>query len=84
MNAKRWTVQVYINENDDGRTFARAVLSAPGSPWHESEGVASRHPDDTSVPEIGDELAAGRALPALARELLSNAAGDIAVVQGTE
>ncbi|GAA0921950.1 dsRBD fold-containing protein [Nonomuraea longicatena] len=79
MHTKQWTVQVIINEDDEGRTSARAVLSAPGSRWHESEGVARRHPDDMSIPEIGDELAAGRALMALAQELLSDAASDVAM-----
>ncbi|MEV0202354.1 DUF1876 domain-containing protein [Nonomuraea sp. NPDC050691] len=83
MNAKQWTVEIYISEDEgDERTLARAVLSATGTPWHESVGVARRNPADRPVPEIGDELAAGRALMDLADKLLGDAARDVAELGG--
>jgi hypothetical protein len=79
MEAKKWTVQIFISEDDgDERTLARAVLSAQGSEWHESVGVARRNPSDRPVPEIGDELAAGRALMDLAAKLIGDATQDVA------
>ncbi|MEU8251335.1 DUF1876 domain-containing protein [Nonomuraea sp. NPDC048916] len=83
MQVKQWTVQIYISEDDgDERTLARAVLSARGTRWHESVGVARRNPDDRPVPEIGDELAAGRALMDLADKLIIEAAEDVAQIGG--
>jgi hypothetical protein len=40
-------------------------------------GTAHRNPSDTDIAEIGDELAAARALSNLAHELLDAAASDI-------
>ncbi|MEU4223978.1 DUF1876 domain-containing protein [Nonomuraea sp. NPDC026600] len=83
MQSKEWTVHIYISEDDaDKRTLARAVLSAQDSEWHESVGIARRNPDDRAVPEIGDELAAGRALMDLADKLLGDAAEDVAQLGG--
>ncbi|MEU7857988.1 DUF1876 domain-containing protein [Nonomuraea sp. NPDC049141] len=83
MQSKEWTVHIYISEDDtDKRTLARAVLSAQDSEWHESVGIARRNPDDRAVPEIGDELAAGRALMDLADKLLGDAAEDVARLGG--
>ncbi|NUW39477.1 dsRBD fold-containing protein [Nonomuraea rhodomycinica] len=83
MEAKRWTVQISISEDDDDqRTVARAVLHARGREWRESVGLARRNPADRAVPEIGDELAAGRALMALAERLMGDAAGDVAQLGG--
>lgn len=83
MQAKQWTVQIFISEDDgDERTLARAILYARGSKWHESVGVARRNPNDRPVPEIGDELAAGRALMDLADKLIGDAASDVAQMGG--
>ncbi|MBB6346139.1 DUF1876 domain-containing protein [Nonomuraea muscovyensis] len=83
MQAKQWTVQIYISEDDgDERTQARAVLYARDSKWHESVGVARRNPGDRPVPEIGDELAAGRALMDLADKLIGDAVDDVARLGG--
>ena len=41
-------------------------------------GFARRHPDDQEVTQIGEEIAAARALSDLAHQLLSDAAGPIA------
>ncbi|MER6945376.1 DUF1876 domain-containing protein [Nonomuraea sp. NPDC005983] len=83
MEAKEWTVKIFISEDDgDERTLARAVLSAQGSQWHESVGLARRNPHDRPVPEIGDELAAGRALMDLADKLIGDATEDVARLGG--
>ncbi|EST36820.1 hypothetical protein M878_00305 [Streptomyces roseochromogenus subsp. oscitans DS 12.976] len=42
-----------------------------------AHGSAHSHPADTNVPEIGDELAAGRAMVDLAHQLLETAERDI-------
>jgi hypothetical protein len=39
--------------------------------------LACRHPDDREVTQIGEEIAAARALSDLAHQLLSDAAGQI-------
>ncbi|GAA3833084.1 hypothetical protein GCM10022226_62980 [Sphaerisporangium flaviroseum] len=87
MQAKQWTVQIYITEDDnDDRTVARAVLithgASHGGRTHESVGYARRNPVDRPVPEIGDELAAGRALADLADKLTGEAAEDVAQLAG--
>ncbi|WP_327092468.1 DUF1876 domain-containing protein [Nonomuraea sp. NBC_01738] len=83
MQAKQWNVQIFISEDDgDLTTSARAVLSARGSKRHQSVGFARRNPGDRPVPEIGDELAAGRALMDLADKLLSDGAADVAQYGG--
>jgi hypothetical protein len=78
MHAKRWTVTINIDEVDDDRTRAHAVLETGGSMRITGEGFARRNPSDRPVPEIGDELAAGRALTDLAHHLLDVAADDVA------
>ncbi|WP_131770420.1 DUF1876 domain-containing protein [Candidatus Protofrankia californiensis] len=83
IHTKRWTVDVLLTE-DDGHTRAEAALR-PG-PRSDSErelrgvGHARRHPTDTEVPEIGDEVSASRALSELAHRLLDAAAGDIEAI----
>ncbi len=79
MEKKQWTVQIYITEDDnDNRTVARAVLLSSSGRGHESVGYARRNPVDRPVPEIGDELAVGRALADLAGKLTDDAAEDVA------
>ena len=72
-----WTVHVHLFEHDDDSTLARAVLET-GAKSLQGEGRARRNPHDDPIPEIGDELAAGRALADLARRLMGAAADDIA------
>ncbi|MFI9647040.1 DUF1876 domain-containing protein [Streptomyces sp. NPDC052040] len=73
--AKEWSLRLYLSEHDPSTT-ARVVLDT-GDNLLESCAAAHRNPYDMAVPEIGDELAAGRALIALGRKLLRAAAGDI-------
>ena len=78
MRTTTWHVELYISEQDE-ETHARAVLHG-ASPVSHPEGIGTAHraPGDADVPEIGDEVAAARALHALAHELLSLAGSDIA------
>ncbi|MGD9527130.1 DUF1876 domain-containing protein [Pseudonocardia sp.] len=74
--AKQWTVVIDIDEHD-GRTRAVARLDAHGAEDLVGTGLARCNPADRDVPEIGDELAAARALSDLGHRLLDAAAGDI-------
>ena len=77
--SKHWKVDIYIDEHD-GDTRAQARLHHPDGPLHTGHGVARRNPDDTEVPEIGDELATARALSDLASQLLAATSSDIEAV----
>ncbi|MEU4425160.1 dsRBD fold-containing protein [Actinoplanes sp. NPDC024001] len=78
---RTWTVEITIDEHEDERrTRAVAVLRTEARPQVRGEGVARRSPRDREVPEIGDELAAARALADLAYQLLDVTAGDIEAV----
>jgi hypothetical protein len=71
-----WTVRLHLFEDDEGTTKARVVLDT-GDTALTGRGAAHCHPADTNVPEIGDELAAGRAMRDLAQQLLNAAERDI-------
>ncbi|MEV6158650.1 DUF1876 domain-containing protein [Nonomuraea sp. NPDC052129] len=81
MEAKEWSVRIDITEEGDG-TSARAVLFTRDRTSLAGVGTARRNPIDRSVPEIGDELAAGRALADLAHKLLVVTAEDVAELAG--
>lgn len=76
MTTKTWMVQVHLDEQGDD-TFADAVLTGEGKDEMHGRGTSRRNPEDEASPQIGDELAAARALSDLAHELLSAAASDI-------
>lgn len=76
MTTKTWTVQVTLDEQGDD-TFANAILSVENKTEVRGKGQCRRNPRDESVPQIGDELAAARALSDLAHQLLGVAADDI-------
>jgi Rv2632c-like len=79
--AKQWHVEIFIDEHDDQRrTRAEARLHTTDDTHLTGVGTAHRNPADVEVPEIGDEVAAARALFALGHELLLAAAGDIEAV----
>jgi len=80
MRVKTWHVELFIDEDGD-RTVARAVLHTGDTSHVEGRGATKRAPDDVDVPEIGDEVAAARALHELADDLLRTAAGDIAAIE---
>lgn len=70
-----WKVRLYLFE-DEGTTKARVVLNT-GTTELTGHGAAHRNPADTDVPEVGDELAAGRAMHDLGRQLVDIAQRDI-------
>lgn len=77
MREKRWQVEIVIDEDDEGRTRATARLHTADDTRISGTGTARLNPVDRNVPEIGDELAASRALSDLAHNLFECAAGDI-------
>ncbi|MER5450189.1 DUF1876 domain-containing protein [Streptomyces sp. NPDC002766] len=81
MQAKQWTVQIFISEDGD-ETHARAVLTTRDTETVTGRGVARKNPVDRSIPEIGDELAASRALEDLAIRLHDVASDDIVELAG--
>ena len=72
---KEWRLNLYLSEHDPATT-ARLVLDT-GDNVLESHAEARRNPYDRDIPEIGDELAAGRALIAMGRLLVRAANGDM-------
>lgn len=76
MRTKQWRVDVFVSEEGD-TTKARATLTGDSPTRVSGTGVARRNPHDPGVPEIGDEVAVGRALGALSAELLTVAYKDI-------
>ena len=82
-HVKNWSVDLYLFEQGDATT-AHAVLHTNSSTQLDSQGEAHRNPKDEDVPEIGDEVAAARALRRLADRLLSAASDDIEALEGHE
>ncbi|KMS70914.1 hypothetical protein ACM01_29230 [Streptomyces viridochromogenes] len=86
---KDWTVRIHITEDGDD-TRAEAVLTTQEMSQGTSQdtstitgrGVAHRNPIDRPIPEIGDELAASRALEDLAIRLHDIASDDIVELAG--
>jgi len=80
MRTKTWTVTILLSE-EGSTTKARAMLSTEDTEGKvHGEGVARKHPGEPSVPEIGDEIAASRALSVLAHNLLDTALDDLQAV----
>lgn len=80
MQEPTWRVNVVFTEEAD-RTRADAVLELPNERFH-GYGRAKRAPEDPSVPVIGEELAAARALSDLSHQLLQAAAERIEDFEG--
>lgn len=76
MHTRTWTVEVHLYEQD-GSTSAEALLVTDLGTELRHRGTARRNPVDRDVPEIGDELAACRALSGLAHDLLEAALTDV-------
>lgn len=76
MRTQHWSVHIMIDESDD-HTHARAVLTSRDGATLHGDGKADRRPGDASIPEIGQELAAARALYGLADQLMDTAAHDV-------
>jgi hypothetical protein len=75
-----WRVGIAFSETED-RTRADAVLEFGGQRFH-GWGQAKRSPGDPSVPVIGEELAAARALSDLSHQLVQAAADRIEAHEG--
>jgi Rv2632c-like len=80
MPDQSWTVNVSFTEDAD-RTRADAVLELASQRFH-GFGQAKRAPEDPSVPVIGQDLAAARALSDLSHQLLEAAAERIDSFEG--
>jgi hypothetical protein len=80
MPEQTWRVHVSFTEEAD-RTRADAILELASRKFH-GFGQAKRAPEDPSVPVIGQELAAARALSDLSHQLLEEAAGRIEGFEG--
>jgi hypothetical protein len=82
-HVKHWTVDIYIDEHEDDRqTRAEARLHTGDDTQLLGVGTTRRNPHDAEVPEIGDEVAASRALADLAEKLRLAAAGDVETLSG--
>jgi uncharacterized protein DUF1876 len=75
-----WRVDIAFTEEDE-RTRADAILELASERFH-SFGQAKRAPSDPSVPLIGQDLAAARALSDLSHQLLHAAAERIGAFEG--
>ncbi|NUT50653.1 MAG: DUF1876 domain-containing protein, partial [Saccharothrix sp.] len=75
-DTKQWRIDITIDEHED-KTRAKARLHTGEENHLVGVGTARLNPADTNIPEIGDELAAARALSHLAHQLLDATATDI-------
>lgn len=80
MADQMWRVQIAFTEEAD-RTRADAILELASQRFH-GFGQAKRAPEDPSVPVIGQDLAAARALSDLSHQLLNAAAERIEQFEG--
>lgn len=80
-HVREWQVRVSIFESGDD-TRANVVLLTEAPTHLTAGGQSHRGVGDTSVPEIGDEVAVARALRHLADQLLDTAAQDLEAVTG--
>jgi hypothetical protein len=75
---RRWSVEIYIDEHEEsGLTHAEARLHTNDPTHLVGQGDAHRNPADDQVAEIGDELAAARALSDLSHQLVHAVARDL-------
>lgn len=73
---KQWRVDIQLDEHD-GKTHAKARMHSSSSGSLVGFGSARCNPSDLDIPEIGEELAAARALADLAHLLLDATVNDI-------
>jgi hypothetical protein len=77
---KVWTISVDLEETtDDTQATVHLVI---GDKTYGGWGRARRNPVDPSVPRVGEELAAARALSDLAHHLIDDVAGEIERFEG--
>lgn len=75
-----WTVTIVFTEDED-KTRADAALDGAGEQLR-GWGRARRKPSDPDVPEVGEEIAAARALHDVAHHLVERAAHAIETWEG--
>ncbi len=75
LHTRQWNAKVFLFEQN-GHTRADAVLDTGENKLH-GHGRARCHTGERDVPEIGDELAVGRAFADLGRKLVGAASDDL-------
>ena len=80
MADQMWRVHITFTEEDE-RTRADAILELASERFH-GFGQAKRAPSDPSIPVIGQDLAAARALSDVSHQLLQAAASRIEEYEG--
>ena len=80
MSDRTWRVNIAFTE-EDTRTRADAILELASQRFH-GFGHAKRAPGDPSIPVVGEDLAAARALSDLSHQLLHAAAERIEEFEG--
>lgn len=75
-NVERWSVALTVTEHE-GQTRAEARLDLSGGAYLLGHGTARRNPSDPNVLEIGEKIAAARALSDVAHMLLGSAAAQL-------
>jgi hypothetical protein len=76
-----WDVRITLVESGGSTTAEATVVNGPSDPLR-AVGHARKAPEDPEVPQIGDEIAAGRALRRLADRLLTVAESDVSAAVG--
>jgi Rv2632c-like len=71
-----WNVEIQFEE-DESLTSAASLLQLPEGTALHGRGQARRNPADPAQPQIGEEIAAARALSDLVHQLLDKAAAEI-------
>ena len=71
-----WNVEIQFEE-DESLTSAASLLQLPEGTALQGRGQARRNPADPAQPQIGEEIAAARALSDLVHQLLDKAAAEI-------
>ena len=71
-----WNVEIQFEE-DESLTTAASLLRLPDGTEIQGRGQARRNPADPAQPQIGEEIAAARALSDLVHQLLDKAAAEI-------
>jgi Rv2632c-like len=74
--AERWSVALTVQEHE-GHTRAEARLDLGDDAHLLGHGTARRNPSDPNVLEIGEKIAAARALSDVAHMLLGSAAAQL-------
>jgi hypothetical protein len=80
---KTWRVTIDLFESDD-QVSAHAILLSEAPDHLDARGFTSLPPTEEAVPEISEEVAAGRALQRLGEHLLATAASDRSILASSD